>query len=153
MNFKRRLLLQKEDGVTLVEVLAAIVIISIILTSVFSLLTFTNKTAVSNNSKLVSINLAKASIERMKVDPESYINFDDVTEAGVTYTKDNCAPVDCDALYQMKVNNQDYELEITASQNLEEEQLQLINVVVTVSLDERNIESTVEGYVNYASYE
>ena len=54
---------KSERGFTLVEVLASVVIISIVLIGVVNLLIFTNKTAVSNNDKLVAINLAKASID------------------------------------------------------------------------------------------
>lgn len=148
---------RNENGVTLVEVLASLVIVSIILLGVFSLLTFTNKTAVSNNAKLVSINLSKATIERMKVKPEDYVDIEDLKniseEFTITYDRENCAPENCQDLYTLTVNDQEYDVEIKVSQSTEEKALQLINVVVTVSLPERNINSTVEGYVNYANYE
>ena len=67
MKRLRNFFVKSRNGFTLVEVLAAIVIISIILIGVVNLLHFTNKTAYSNNAKLVSINLAKASIERIKL--------------------------------------------------------------------------------------
>lgn len=148
---------KNEKGLTLVEVLASIVIISIILLGVFSLLTFTNKTAVSNNAKLVSINLAKATIERMKVKPDDYFyNFEELkaktAEFEVVYDHEDCHTSECD-LYLPVVNDQTYHVEITVSQTDEERDLKLLNVVVTVSLAERNIKSVVEGYVNYATYE
>lgn len=152
--------LKNEKGVTLVEVLASIVIISIILLGVFSLLTFTNKTAVSNNAKLVSINLAKATIERMKVKPDDYFyNFEKLIEKNaefeVVYDHEDCRTNEneCETLYLPVVNDQTYHVEITVSQTDEERDLKLLNVVVTVSLAERNIKSVVEGYVNYATYE
>lgn len=149
---------KNEKGVTLVEVLASIVIISIILLGVFSLLTFTNKTAVSNNAKLVSINLAKATIERMKVKPDDYFyNFEELkaktAEFEVVYDHEDCRTSECETLYLPVVNDQTYHVEITVSQTNEERNLKLLNVVVTVSLAERNIKSVVEGYVNYATYE
>lgn len=152
---------KNEKGVTLVEVLASIVIISIILLGVFSLLTFTNKTAVSNNAKLVSINLAKATIERMKVKPDDYFyNFEELkaktAEFEVVYDHEDChtsETSECETLYLPVVNDQTYHVEITVSQTDEERDLKLLNVVVTVSLAERNIKSVVEGYVNYATYE
>lgn len=162
---------KNEKGVTLVEVLASIVIISIILLGVFSLLTFTNKTAVSNNAKLVSINLAKATIERMKVKPDDYFyNFEELkaktAEFEVVYDHEDChrshedfhtseseSECKCETLYLPVVNDQTYHVEITVSQTDEERDLKLLNVVVTVSLAERNIKSVVEGYVNYATYE
>lgn len=140
-----------EKGFTLVEVLASVVIISLILSSFFGLLVFTNKTAVSNNSKLVSINLAKASMERMKIQPESYFHFTDVKEK--TYTIKDCLTEECEALYELPVNDQKYDVEVKVSQSEEEKNLQLINVVVTVELAERNIQSTVEGYISHATFE
>lgn len=150
-------LLRKEQGVTLIEVLASIVIISIILMGVFSLLIFTNKSAVSNNSKLVSINLAKATIERMKVAPEEFMDMDEIKVKPVpfeeVFNKDNCKPKpNCENLYEHNVNNQTYDVEITVNQTPEEKDLKLVNIVVTISLEKRNINSIVEGYVNYATY-
>lgn len=120
----------------------------------FSLLTFTNKTAVSNNAKLVSINLAKATIERVKVDPESYFPLDIVKEEIQTVNAEKCSTlgVDC-SLYTVTVNNFNYDVSLDISQSDKEKTLKLINVVVTVRMDERNIKSQVEGYVNYATYE
>ena len=146
---------KKKDGFTLVEVLAAIVIISIILIGVVNLLNFTNKTAYSNNAKLVSINLAKASMERIKIQPENYFRFEDVSNSKKTFSSDNCVPNNCAPLYQLQVNDQTYEVELTINQSNDEKELQLINSVVTVKLvdDNRTIESTVEGYVNHESFE
>ena len=64
-------------------------------------------------------------------------------------------PKDCSSLYQLKVNDQTYEVKLQISQNEEEKKLQLINCVVTVKLndDYRNIESTVEGYVIHENIE
>lgn len=146
---------KEKDGFTLVEVLASIVIISIILIGVVNLITFTNKTAYSNNSKLVAINLAKASMERIKIQPESYFKLEDVKQATTIFTINNCALDDCNTLYLLHVNDQTYEVKLEVSQNSEEKNLQLINSVVTVKLvdQNRNIESTVEGYVSHATFE
>lgn len=140
---------QKRDGFTLVEVLAAVVIISIILIGVVNLLNFTNKTAYSNNAKLVSINLAKASIERIKIQPNNYFNVEDIE-----FTSEDCSPSvsKCTKIQeQIIVNDQTYDVEFQLSQSKDEAELQLINTVVTVELvndDKRTIESTVEGYIN-----
>lgn len=142
-----------EKGFTLVEVLASVVIISLILSSFFGLLIFTNKSAVSNNAKLVTINLAKASIERMKIEPESYFSFTAIKETGRIYTKEDCPDEDCEKLYKLEVNEQEYDVQVKVSQNAEEKRLQLINVVVTVKLLESNIQSTVEGYISHATFE
>lgn len=147
----RKKFVNERNGFTLVEVLAAIVIISIILIGVVNLLNFTNKTAYSNNAKLVSINLAKATMERIKIQPDQFFNKDDVTEEEVLYTSNTCKPKDCQSVYKLYVNDQTYNVEVKVRQNKDEETLQLINTVVTVKLasdDQRMIESTVEGYVN-----
>src|SRR5699024_7342090 len=93
---------RNENGFTLVEVLASIVIISVIMLGVVQLMSFTNKTAASNNSKLVTTHLAKATIERIKMQPETYFPFNEVVDK--TYTKENCKPEDCEDLYQLQVN-------------------------------------------------
>lgn len=150
--------MNNENGVTLVEVLASMVIISIILLGVYSLMTFTNKHAVSNNAKLVSINLAKATIERIKIKPEEYFDVETLTEEefpaqGYTFNADNCTPKKCSNVYLLEVNDTEYKVEIYLTQDEDERDLKLINVIVTISLEERNINSVVEGYVNYATYE
>lgn len=145
---------KKQAGFTLVEILASIVIISIILIGVVNLITFTNKAAYSNNSKLVAVNLAKASMERIKIEPESYFDLNKVNQEKITYTSGKCEPENCEKLYKLKVNNQTYEVQVEVSQNNEEKALHLINSVVTVNLlSDRNIQSTVEGYVNYATFQ
>src|SRR5690625_6696683 len=83
-----------QKGFTLVEVLASIVIISVILVGVAQLMLFTNKTAVSNNSKLVTTHLAKATMERIKIEPEAYFPFSNVTSEKKEYTKNNCHPTE-----------------------------------------------------------
>lgn len=143
----------KQAGFTLVEVLASIVLISIILLGVVNLITFTNKTAYSNNSKLVAINLAKASMERIKIEPGSYFDLNKVKQEKITYTSGNCETINCEKLYKLEVNNQTYEVQVEISQNNEEKALRLINSVVTVKRFDKNIQSTVEGYVNYATFE
>ena len=150
--------MNNENGVTLVEVLASMVIISIILLGVYSLMTFTNKHAVSNNAKLVSINLAKATIERIKIKPEEYFDVETLTEEefpaqGYAFDADNCTPENCSNVYLLRVNDTEYKVEIYLTQDEDERDLKLINVIVTISLEERNINSVVEGYVNYATYE
>ena len=136
-----------DNGLTLVEVLASIVIISVILLGVVQLLSFANKTAMSNNSKLVTTHLAKATIERIKTVPETYFSFYDINSESMTYTKNNCIPEACENLYQWNVNDRTYEVTVKVSQTNEEKILDLINVVVTVELSGKNIKSTVEGYV------
>lgn len=56
-----------QKGMTLVEVVASIVIISIVLLSVAQIILQSNKNAHVNNDKLVVINLAESVLERLKV--------------------------------------------------------------------------------------
>lgn len=149
MGRKRKYRYKKEDGFTLIEVVASIAIMSIILLGVVQLLTFTNKVAESNNSKLVTTHLAKATIERMKIQPETYFNPDELGN----YTIDDCLPDQCSDLYQFLVNDQRYDVAIEANQTAEEKVLHLINVVVTVELANKQTKSTVEGYVIHEASE
>lgn len=134
-----------EKGFTLVEVLASIVIISILFLGIVQLLNFTNKTAVSNNAKLVSTHLAKATIERIKIKPDEFFPTDEIKTK--TYDKSNCIPAHCEELFTFLVNDEVYDVYVKTSQNTEEYKLNLINVVVTIEQQNKNLTSTVEGYV------
>ncbi|HLS67101.1 MAG TPA: type II secretion system protein [Pseudogracilibacillus sp.] len=142
MNSKK---IKEGNGFTLVEVLASIVIISIIFLGVMQLIHFTNKTAVSNNTKLVTTHLAKATMERIKLTPEEFFPTNNVTVK--TYDKHNCEVENCSNLYSFKVNDNDYDVRVAVSQQEEEKQLNLINVVVYVQSQVKGEESMVEGYV------
>ena len=136
-----------ESGFTLVELLASIIILSIIILGIFQMFIFSAKTATSNQTKLVTTHLAKATIERIKVDAESYFSFDQV-EVGNTkiFDKENCTARDCE-LFTMTVNDLSYEVEIEVSQDSAEKDLNLINVIVTVTQPEKKLSSKLEGYV------
>jgi|SRR5690625_366986 len=142
MNSKK---IKEGNGFTLVEVLASIVIISIIFLGVMQLIHFTNKTAVSNNTKLVTTHLAKATMERIKLTPEEFFPTNNVTVK--TYDKHNCEVENCSNLYSFKVNDNDYDVRVAVSQQEEEKLLNLINVVVYVQSQVKGEESMVEGYV------
>src|SRR5690606_9298817 len=98
MNPKRIKQSKNESGFTLVEVLASLVIISIIFIGAFNLIISTNEVAVSNNNRLVAINLGKATIERIKVDPFSYFSkpseendyIVNAGEEGILYDVNHC---------------------------------------------------------------
>lgn len=140
----------KEKGFTLVEVLASIVILSIIVIGIFQMFIFSGNTATSNQTKLVTTHLAKATIERIKIDHESFFPIDIVEPNNEkhTFNKNNCSNYsNCD-LFLVKVNDLDYEIEVTVSQNTEhEKELNLINVIVQVTQPDKNLHSKVEGYV------
>ena len=77
--------IKNENGFTLVELLASIIILSIIIIGIFQMFIFSSKTATSNQTKLVTTHLAKATIERIKVDAESYFSFDQVEVGNKLY--------------------------------------------------------------------
>lgn len=133
-------------GFTLVEVLASVVIISVILLGVAQLFNFTNKTAVSNNIKLVTTHLAKASIERIKIQPEAYFTEEQIAESA-PITLNNCKGENCETLYQLIINDDVYHVTVYPSQDEKESDLRLINVLVEVEHEKRGLKSTVEGYV------
>ncbi|GGA82064.1 type IV pilus modification PilV family protein [Ornithinibacillus halotolerans] len=141
---------RKEGGFTLVEVLASLVIISIILIGTFNLIVFTNEAAVSNNHRLVAINLATATLERIKVVPSSYFTMPTEENFYQTFNKDNCEEAKCD-MYSTLLNDKNYLLILDVSQTTEEKAMGLLEVIVTIELPEENIRHKVEGYVNYGN--
>lgn len=137
-----------EKGFTLVELLASIIILSIIIIGIFQLFVFSSKTVTLSQTKLVTTHLAKATIERVKVDSKSYIPFSKVTSEELVINKNTCNSLglNCD-VFTLKVNDLDYDIEIIANQSPDEKNLNLVNVIVTVSQPTENLSSTVEGYV------
>lgn len=147
--------LSKENGFTLIEVLISFVIISIILISFFQLFIFSNQLSNRNQDKLVAINLAKSTMERMIIDPDSFIEppAANPPPAYVNgqkfYSSSSCTDSDCERLFQPLINNKKYSVIVRASQDSKEKTLKLINVFVTVELPDTNIKSSVEGYISY----
>lgn len=166
--------MDNEKGFTLIEVLASLVIISLVLMSFMGIFANTNKLAVRNSEKLVVINLADAYLERVKVDPDGTINlvgekFKDSPPPHQKFPPDfiecrdsenrvisnkHCYTVTLDKLDLF--NEKYYDVTIKFSQttesnedNLSEDVLSLINVEVTVTARESKLSSTVEGYVPY----
>lgn len=132
---------KKESGFTLIEVVASIVIITIILLSFSQLFIQSNKTAAYNNEKLVAINMAEAELERLKMSPFS----------------EHLPQIDSTKVYNFETNSdiekllysggESYYLNIKATQNSDEKNNKLINIVVKVKY--KNSQSTVEGYIRY----
>lgn len=149
----------QNQGFTLVEVLASLVLLSIILLTFFQLFIFSNKTAVSNNEKLVAVNLAKATLERVKLDPFSYINEPSSSvnyeKKPVTFNQDNCPTNNktCQTLFSIPINDRTYTISVTASQNTAngEKKLNFITIVIEVQLESSKpaISTKIEGYVTY----
>lgn len=149
-----------ENGFTLAEVLVSVAIITIIILTFFHLFVHTNKTAIRNNDKIVAIHLANATMERLKVDPFSYIEHPNTSPLYVDkkrnqafkYTYEVCNEkkmLNCDKLYLPEINDQTYVVEIEVNQDHDEIDMKLINAVVTVHLPDKKIYSQIEGYVAY----
>ncbi len=143
-------LLDKEKAYTLVELLASIVILSIIIIGIFQLFIFSGNTAKSNETKLVTTHLAKATIERVKIDYENFIPLEELERLQESYTinRYNCAQFKNCEMFTIKVNDLLYEVEITFSQReSHEKELNLFDVLVEVTQPDKNISSKLEGYV------
>ena len=150
-------IVKKMDGFTLVEILISLVILSIIILAFLNLFVFTNKTTVVNNDQLVAIHLAKSTMERIKMNPFSYIDEPDNDRFNQpqVYTADSCSnrpdPDECELLFSPLINNKTYEVQVTVSQTANEKAIRLMNVLVEVNLQNSKtpISSKVEGYVSY----
>lgn len=149
-------------GITLIEVVASLVILAILLLTFLNIFVFSNKAAVSNQDKLITTYLAKATLERIKVDPFSYFEHPNSTpeppyfgrtkENPYTYSYNECKArnfSDCELLYHPLINGKTYEILIRIYQQPKDRHLQLINVIVEAKLKDENISSIVEGYVVY----
>ena len=130
--------MKNKKGFSLVEVLASILLLSIVLISFSSFFIQTNKAAVTNNEKLVVINLADAVLERLKIDDSPELLDKLLNSYEVPF------PFELE-----KMNGKDYSASIKASQNVDEKDIKLINVVVTVTAANGKTKSSVEGYVSY----
>ncbi|NME06161.1 prepilin-type N-terminal cleavage/methylation domain-containing protein [Psychrobacillus sp. BL-248-WT-3] len=129
-----------QKGLTLVEVLTSLAIISIVLLSFFQLIINSNENAASNNEKLVMIYLADAELERLKIDPSNLFLVD--LENSTFEIKEKLEKV-------IKLNNKNYKVSIKTSQNNDEKKMKLLNVVIKVRLDSSKSSSAVEGYIVY----
>ena len=130
--------MENQRGLTLIEVLGSLVIISIVLLSFFQLIINSNSSATRNNEKLVMIYLAEAELERLKINPF-----------------ENLPLVDKDTLYkanhtnELLFNGEVYNISITAYQDQKEKELKLFNAIVRVTSLSNNTSSSIEGYVIY----
>lgn len=143
----RLIKIKKENGFTLIEVVASIVIITIVLTSFAALFIQNNKTAVYNNEKLVVINLAHAELERLKIDPfikngEGVNNQGKITKPTTSNYTDKTTKI-------TSLNNRDYTITITANQSAQEKIFKIINVTIEAMSSNGKAKNSVEGYVEY----
>lgn len=130
-------ILKQQRGFSLIEVVAAIVIIGVVLTSFSQLFIQSNKVSVSNNDKLVLINLADAELERIKNEPFPFFNKPSTSSINTTKSK------------TITLNKQEYSITIKAFQSPDEFKMKIFNVLITVSSNNGKSKSQVEGYVVY----
>ncbi|WP_312124613.1 type IV pilus modification PilV family protein [Lysinibacillus boronitolerans] len=147
--------LKSEKGFSLIEVVASIVLISIILLMFAQIFVSTNHTAAVNTEKLVTINLADAVLAKLKSEPLPKLSTTDLND----YFKD---PTELDKKkkkppIEMELNKEIYTITYTPSQQnnrnyvnsqFTEKDLNLIKVVVTVTSPNGKTKSSSEGYVS-----
>ena len=144
--------IKNPKGFTLIEVVAAIIIITIILLSFSQLFIQTNRTAAMNTEKLVTINLADAMLERVRA--RTYPRATDIQSYFVDTTQTNKKlknpPLEVD------LNGRTYSVSYVASQStaksknatFSEKDLNLVKVVVTVIAPNGKTKGSSEGYVS-----
>lgn len=136
--------MRNNRGFTLIEVLASIVILSILATVFFQMFVFSQKTTTSSKEKLVAINVAQGVLERIK-----YKAHDEIQSPG-TYTSANCTsssnPSNCQKRYKIMVNNINYSIKIQVGGKVDSE-LNLYSAKVLVYDENGKIQSTVKGFV------
>lgn len=139
-----------QNGFTLVETLASIVLLVIILLSFTQLFVQTNKAANINNEKLVVINLADGILEGLKAKPMKEIkNTSDVQDYFQIATNPAAPP------NTLTFNEKAYTVSYAAYQEEDknywhntEKDLKIIKVVVTVTAPDGKTKSSTEGYVS-----
>ena len=131
--------MEKEGGFTLVEVVASLVIITLILMFFSSIFVQNNKVSIRNSDKLVVTNIADAYLERLKVDKytvpvnhskNSICNGTSGTTMNTTYP----------------LNGYTYSVKIERKNIVND---QLCNTVVTVTGKDGKVTGVVEGYVKF----
>lgn len=143
-------------GFSLLEVVASIVIITIILVSISQLILQTNETAVTNNEKLAVIHLADLTIERLKI--ESYIVEaalpDEESTTWDNWVNNNtCFPIPLNTdpendLSIFMMNGQEYNITACATPQIEREKaLGLVNVRIEVTTPRSKSKGHIEGFV------
>lgn len=131
--------LQKENGFSLIEVVASIVIITIILFSFFQLFIQSNKTAAYNNEKLVLINLADGQLERIQA-----LSFSNITELRGYISSTNYIPIQLNNKeYIVKIEETNYKVNGNQKQSFSDYNLVHLSVCVSIN----NSKSVAEGYV------
>ena len=156
--------IKNEDGVSLIELIASIAIVTILLISFAQLFIQANKTAAYNNEKLVTINLADAMLARLQ--SETFTKKASITNVNDYFIEPaNTNPAKRRIPTTIQMNGKSYSISYKASQSTEnfnrsapagnstkepfstEKNLDLIKVVVTVASPDGKTKSSTEGYV------
>lgn len=154
-NGDRLIRMRTNEGFTLIEILASIVILGILLTGFFQFFIFSQKTTTSNQDKLVALNIAQKVFEQVKNNAYPEVTVIDTTvpvEYPVTHDFVNvCSSGDADKLSGCKEiitsNNKTYDVKIVVSEKKED--LLLLFVKVQVFDASGYMKSNVKGYVKY----
>lgn len=137
-----------EKGISLMEVVVSITILSIIILLFSNIFLFTNNAANMNNEKIVAVHLAKATLESVKTDPTLYFNITSTTitpAEGYEFDANNTVTI------PQLINDKNYDIKVKANQTNNQKKLGLIHIIVEVKLQNSKtpISSIVEGFVDY----
>ncbi|HEY4599909.1 MAG TPA: prepilin-type N-terminal cleavage/methylation domain-containing protein [Cerasibacillus sp.] len=160
---------KQERGFTLLEVAAALLIISFIFIGILSLMQSTKKLSSENIDQLVMTSFATGSLKRFLDNPTLYMSGIQEDQTCKKIKPINChfekmsftEPIDISSynqqnidsnLYHLKANDEDYYLRFTLTQDEHEKRKELINVIAFVSKDSnfKKGRVKVEGYLSYA---
>ncbi len=141
-------MLSNEKGFTLVEILVSLTLLTTIVLTASYFFTQSNTISSYNNQKLVAVNLARSTLERIQLDPTSYIPNGIVGSPYSYQSCQNSGQPSCQH-YQVLINDHEYLVSVSLSQDQNEKDLQLVDVKVDISLSstDKSIKSTVEGYI------
>ncbi|MDQ0481421.1 prepilin-type N-terminal cleavage/methylation domain-containing protein [Guptibacillus hwajinpoensis] len=141
-------MLTNEKGFTLVEILVSLTLLTTLVLSASYFFSQSNTISSYNNQKLVAVNLARSTLERIQLEPSSYITNG---IAGSPYSYQSCQTSGGSACqnYRVLINNHQYTVNVVITQDNNEKDLKLVDIQVDVSLvtSDKSIKSTVEGYI------
>lgn len=129
----------KDEGFTLIEVLISVTILSIILFSFMGIYLQSTKIEHTNHNQLVAINLAQATLHRLKNGDFEHINTIGTyqLESCVNPGSNSCLPI---------INDKNYQAKITIYQSASGVELKLASIEITEK-NNSQILATLEGYL------
>lgn len=145
MLVKRWFPIHNQSGFSLIEVVASVVILSIILISFFQLIIQSNTVVQHNSDRFVLINLADAELERLQV-----LQFTTIEQFD-QYISSRTSQTIADKEFSVQIKKEAAK-RITSQSDINvanEATLNLYNVTVTVSetIGNKTSSSVAEGYV------